>query len=137
MIKGIGHLALTVEDMELSLDFYCGTLQFQHVFGIKDDNGNPWIEYIKVGTGQFIELFYGGDNRPEADANRIGFHHLCLEVTDIEKTANQLKEKGIKLDSEPKRGKDDNYQCWVSDPDGNWIEFMEISNASPHWAWYD
>ncbi len=137
MIKGIGHLAFTVENMKRSLEFYCDLLGFKHAFSIQDDNGKPWIEYVKVGTGQFIELFYGSKNKAEADSSHIGFHHLCLEVTDIEKIANQLKGKGIKLDSEPKRGKDDNLQCWVSDPDGNPIEFMEISKTSPHWVWYD
>ncbi len=27
----------------------------------KDKNGNPWIEYLSFGGGQFVELFYGSD----------------------------------------------------------------------------
>ena len=132
MIKGIGHLALTVKDMEKSLQFYCETLGFERAFDILDDEGNPWIEYIKVAPGQFIELFYGGKTKDKPENDKIGFNHLCLEVTDIHQIANHLKSKGVVLDVEPMRGKDYNYQCWVKDPDGNRIEFMQLDPRSPH-----
>lgn len=132
MIKQIGHLALTVEDMKKSLYFYCDVLGFERAFDIKDDNENPWIEYIKVCDGQFIELFYGGQHKPDAVRDQIGFNHLCLEVRDIFEIAAHLKSFGIKLDVEPVRGKDHNYQCWVRDPDGNRIEFMQLDPESPH-----
>lgn len=131
MIKGIGHLALTVEDMDKSLEFYCGVLGFEKAFEINDDDGNPWIVYVKVGAGQFIELFYGGDNKQEILTNQIGFNHLCLEVNDINEVANHIKMHGLQLDLEPKRGKDQNFQCWIKDPDGNRIEFMQLVPSSP------
>nr|WP_308737680.1 VOC family protein [Paenibacillus sp. AR247] len=65
MIRGIGHLAFDVADMNKSIDFYCGILGFKKAFSIEDDHGNPWIEYIKVREGQFIELFYGAENNPK------------------------------------------------------------------------
>ncbi|MDB5053226.1 MAG: Glyoxalase/bleomycin resistance protein/dioxygenase [Bacilli bacterium] len=134
MIKGIGHLALTVEDMEKSLQFYCNVLGFEKAFEIHDDENKPWIVYIKVCPGQFIELFYGGLHKAGNNdkPNQIGFNHLCLEVYDIHEIANHLKSKGLTLDVEPIRGKDNNYQCWAKDPDGNRIEFMQLSPDSPH-----
>ncbi len=132
MIKGIGHLALTVKDMDRSLKFYCEVLGFERAFEIKDDQNNPWIEYIKVAPGQFIELFYGGLRKPESIDHAIGVDHLCLEVHDIHEIANHLIQQGITLDVEPQRGKDHNYQCWVKDPDGNKIEFMQLDPSSPH-----
>jgi len=133
MIKGIGHLALTVEDMEKSLEFYCDVLGFEKAFEIHDDEDKPWIVYIKVAPpGQFIELFYGGSNKPKEVNNQIGFNHLCLEVNDIHEIANHIKSQGLQLDIEPKRGKDNNYQCWIKDPDGNRIEFMQLDPSSPH-----
>ncbi|MDC3417398.1 VOC family protein [Aquibacillus salsiterrae] len=132
MIKGIGHVALKVEDMEKSLHFYCEVLGFTRAFDILDDNNNPWIEYVKVAPGQFIELFYGGKSKVESVKNAIGFDHLCLEVEDINEIANHLKANGVALDDEPKKGKDDNYQCWAKDPDGNRIEFMQLMPTSPH-----
>ncbi|MEC0368440.1 VOC family protein [Paenibacillus chibensis] len=131
MIKRIGHLAFDVADMEQSLNFYCGVLGFTKAFSIEDDQGNPWIEYIKVAEGQFIELFYGGQNKPQQALRPIGFSHLCLEVDSIEAIASHLKQSGVTLDVEPKQGKDHNWQCWAKDPDGNRIEFMELHPDSP------
>ena len=122
MIKRISHIAFDVYDMEKSLDFYCNILGFKKVFEIRDDDENPWIEYIKVADGQFIELFYNRQN----EGSQGSYSHLCLEVEDINEIADRLCEKGITIDSGPTMGKDKNYQCWAKDPDGNRIEFMQI-----------
>lgn len=131
MIKGIGHLAFDVSDMEQSLAFYCGILGFRKAFEIPHDDGRPWIVYLKVAGLQFIELFYGGLNKPAQVTKPIGFSHLCLEVDDIHAIAEHLAKNGVPLDVEPKRGKDHNWQCWVRDPDGNRIEFMQLDPSSP------
>ncbi|MCD1258617.1 VOC family protein [Paenibacillus athensensis] len=131
MIKRIGHLAFDVADMDKSLAFYCGVLGFTKAFEINNDNDEPWIVYIKVADGQFIELFYGGEQKPAAVAKPIGFSHLCLEVDSVADIAQHLREQGVTLDVEPLQGKDFNWQCWVRDPDGNRIEFMELHPNSP------
>lgn len=137
MILGMSHLALKVENMEKSLHFYCDLLGFQHAFDIKDKNDQPWIEYVKVGTGQFIELFHDGKNKQEELPDRIGVDHLCLEVTDIDDLAIELQRKGIEIDGKPRKALDNNYQFWIKDPDGNRIELMQIEKNSPQWKWYN
>jgi lactoylglutathione lyase len=129
MIKGIAHLAFNVSDMKKSLEFYCDILGFQKAFEIRDDDGNPWIEYIKVCKGQFIELFHYPS--PDEQSKVSSYSHLCLEVNDIHEIAARIKAQGLTLDVEPVRGKDLNYQCWVRDPDGNRIEFMQMNVNSP------
>lgn len=131
MIKGIGHLAFDVANMEQSLHFYCDILGLKRAFAIPHDDGKPWIEYIKVADNQFIELFYGAENKPEQVARPIGFSHLCLEVEDIHTISAHLKSCGLKLDVEPMQGKDHNWQAWAKDPDGNRIEFMQLHPDSP------
>ncbi|TBL81988.1 VOC family protein [Paenibacillus thalictri] len=131
MIRGINHAAFMTENMEKSLQFYCDILGFKKAFELSRD-GQPWIVYIKIKEGQFIELFYGGESKIEFDRLRIGYSHLCLEVADIHEIADHLKASGLTLDTEPKQGVDKNWQCWVRDPDGNRIEFMQIDPASPH-----
>ncbi|MFD0675366.1 MULTISPECIES: VOC family protein [unclassified Paenibacillus] len=131
MIKRLGHIALTVEDMEQSLHFYCNILGFQKLFELQDKDDKPWIQYLKVCEGQFIELFYGGLNKVEPVQKPIGYNHLCLEVDDIHEIANHLKANGVTLDVEPKMGKDTNFQCWAKDPDGNRIEFMQLMPGAP------
>lgn len=131
MYKGIAHLAFVVNDMEKSLDFYCNKLGFEKAFSIKDDKGTPWIEYLKICNGQFLELFYGGKQKREDINDAIGYSHLSIEVDDIHQVAEHVSDKGIVLDVEPKQGKDTNFQCWIKDPDGNRIEFMQIMPDSP------
>lgn len=132
MIRGIGHTAYTVQDMEKSIFFYCDILGFKKAFSIPTPEGNPWIEYIKVTDHQFIELFYGGEQRTELTSHTIGFNHLCLEVDDIQQIANHLTEHGVSLWIKPQQGLDHNWQCWALDPDGNRIEFMQLMPESPH-----
>lgn len=130
MIKGIAHLAFVVKEMEKSLDFYCEVLGFKKVFEIHDDDGNPWINYLKIKDGQFIELFYSNSDEKEIQIVKSSYSHLCLEVENIYEIAEHLKQKGITLDVEPVQGKDLNYQCWAKDPDGNRIEFMQMNPDS-------
>ncbi len=58
MIKGIGHLAFTVKEMDASLHFYCDILGFKKLFELNTTDDQPWIVYLKVSDGQFIELFW-------------------------------------------------------------------------------
>lgn len=127
MIKGIAHVAYEVVDMEKTLAFYCEKLGLKKVFSIPDENGNPWIEYVKVAEGQFIEFFYAKG----PSSGNSSYKHLCLEVDDIHAIAAQMQAAGVPLRVAPQQGKDQNWQCWVNDPDGNPIEFMQIDPASP------
>lgn len=125
MIIGINHKAFHVVDMERSLEFYCDKLGFKKTFELKTDEGEPWIVYLKIAEGSFIELFYGGEKGPR---NRSD--HICFEVVNIHETAEEIKSKGITLASDVKKGKSLDYQFWIQDPDDNWLEFMEISPES-------
>ena len=131
-ITGIAHMAITVRDMKKSLAFYCDQLGFDHAFQVKDEKGNPWIEYVKIAPKQYIELFHGGNERPDEPDKAVGFHHVCLLVESVADTAKSLEEQGVPLTVKPKRGLGKNWQCWVNDPDGNRIEFLEPDEDSPH-----
>ena len=127
MITGIAHVAYAVKDMEATLNFYCKQLGLGHVFSIADGDGNPWIEYVKVADGQFLEFFYAS----EALSANGSYKHLCLQVDDIFTAASAIEASGITLRIKPTQGKDGNWQCWADDPDGNAIEFMQIDPTSP------
>jgi len=138
MIKGMAHTAYTVQDMNKALHFYCEILGFTELFELKrPETGEPWIVYLKVKEGQFIELFYGGEQKLEVTSKTIGYNHLCLEVDDIHEIAEHLKSRGVTLDVEPKQGLDLNYQCWAKDPDGNRIEFMQMHPDCPQLKRYE
>lgn len=126
MIVGLGHVAFRISDLESSLDFYCGKLGLAEAFRMNDDEGNPWIVYIKVSDDNFIELFPGGKNRVEIPGGAIAYAHLCLRVDDMTATLKELESRGVEISGEARQGKDGNYQYWLTDPDGNRIELMQI-----------
>lgn len=129
----LSHLAVTTKDMEKSLDFYTRVLGFQRVFDIdQPETGEPWIVYVHMGGGQFIELFYDGSTDNTWDATQRGFNHICMVADDIHAAARQITDAGYPLDREPKQGPDGNWQFWVTDPDGVRIEMMQIAADSPH-----
>ena len=126
MITGIAHLAFHVNDMAESLRFY-EVLGIKKIFSIENDKGEPWIEYLKVSDGQFIELFYASEPLPKLPMWKNKYYaHLCLAVDDIHAAANMITDAGYELEVAPNKGKDNNWQCWAADPDGNAIEFMQI-----------
>ena len=133
MITSLAHTALTVMDMEKSVDFYTRVLGFEKAFDIPEpETGKPWIDYIAVAPGQFLELFYGGTTPIREFSSEItGFNHLCFGVTDIQEAAAKIEKAGVALDRPIKFGCDNNWQCWVRDPDRNRIELMQIGPDSP------
>ncbi len=135
MITGLGHVAFRVTDLDRALDFYVRILGLREAFRL-DMAGqpSPWIVYLQVAPGDFVELFPGAVNiapQPGADA---GYNHFCLLVDDIHATVKELGERGLPIIGAPTMGVDNNYQFWVTDPDGNRIELMEIKPESPHYA---
>ena len=126
MITSIAHLAFHVSDMEASLRFYAA-IGIKKAFSINNKDGDPWIEYLKVADGQFIELFYTKAPFEALPMWKNKYYaHLCLAVDDIHAAAKAITDAGYELASPPKKGSDNNWQCWSHDPDGNAIEFMQI-----------
>lgn len=132
MFNRIGHIALRVRNMEETLAFYCDILGAEVAFEMRDRDSNPWIIYVKVHDGQFIEFYYGGKTEPSTVRDATGLVHFCLEVDDIHETAARIKANGGVLESEPIQGVSKNYLFFVKDPDGNMIEIMELHPDSPH-----
>ncbi|GHV90747.1 lactoylglutathione lyase [Spirochaetia bacterium] len=132
MVTGIAHLAITVKDMEKSLDFYTRILGFKKAFEMPNrSTGEPWIVYLHIKKNQFLELFYHGERDNPWDASLRGFNHICLEIDDIQGMVKHIEDSGWKIDQALKQGGDKNLQAWISDPDGVRIELMQISPESP------
>ncbi|MCL6459462.1 MAG: VOC family protein [Gorillibacterium sp.] len=128
---GIGHTAFVTDDMDKALDFYCNKLGFQRIYDMPDEAGNPWLIYLRVKDGTFLELFYDGTKQLHLSDSSAGFMHMCLECDDVYKTVEELRSRGVEIDVEPSQGKDKNYQAWIHDPNGNKIELMTIDPDSP------
>ena len=84
---------------------------------------------MELAFEHLLELFPGG---PEPDPGRPqSFMHICLRTDDIHADVERLRAAGITIDKEIKLGLDHNLQAWITDPDGNKIELMQLSENSP------
>jgi len=127
--KSVGHIALRVNDLKETLDFY-EKLGFPEFLRLDQEAGRPWIVYLKVSDELYLELFPGGDGGKAAGPEHTGVHHLCLTTEDIEATEAHLKAVGITPTSalrKDHRGVDGNRGMWITDPNGNRIEIMEMA----------
>jgi lactoylglutathione lyase len=126
-ISQIAHWALKVHDLERSLKFYRDTLGFDEMMRINyPETGKLMLVYLRVTDTQYVELFPDGRGDKAPTENDTSMHHVCLQVTSIDETAAALRKLGVPLFREPKLGLDGNNQCWIMDPDGNRIEFMQM-----------
>ena len=128
----LAHAAITVKDMEKSLRFYEEGFGMKKAFEMpRPETGEPWIVYVYIGEGQFMELFYGGENDYAWDEKDRAYNHLCFETEDIHKAVARLQEAGYTMDILPNVGCDGNWQAWITDPDGVRIEIMQVAPDSP------
>jgi lactoylglutathione lyase len=126
VITGIGHTAYRIKDLDASLRFYCGLLGFKEMFRLKRDTGEDWLVYLRVNDTTYVELFPGGEEQVTVTPKSIAYTHLCLTVDDLRATLKELASHGLEITGEPKQGRDGNWQYWVTDPDGNRIELMQM-----------
>ncbi len=129
-LLGIGHVALRVADIERSLAFYRDTLGFAEMMRLHRADGSLMLIYLRITDTQFVELFPDGQGMTSPGREVTAINHFCLACADLDTTAAALRDKGIRLTVEPKMGLDHNRQCWIDDPDGNRIEFMQMSASS-------
>jgi lactoylglutathione lyase len=126
-ISQIAHWALKVRDLERSLAFYRDTLGFKEMMRINwPETGKLMLVYLRVTDTQYVELFPDGAGDVAPDEDTTSMHHVCLQVDSISATAAHLRAIGVPMFRAEKLGLDGNNQCWIKDPDGNRIEFMQM-----------
>lgn len=125
-ITGLTHKAYRVRNMEESLKFYSDCLGLEKMFELKDENGRDWLYYLHIAGRQYMELFYDGTAEAGIDMGE----HICFEVDDIQAVVDRIRACGYKTilnnQMNPVHGKDNNYEVFVRDPDGNLIELMQF-----------
>ncbi len=134
MITGIGHAAYGVSDLERSLKWYVDGLGLREAFRLNNDKGETRIVYLQVRGADFLELFPDRNVQPGRPPAGSSYRHLCLVVDDLGATLAELEARGVRADGPSRVGRDHNAQAWLTDPDGNRIELMQIAADSPQAA---
>jgi lactoylglutathione lyase len=129
-VTSLAHVALRARDIEPMVDFYAKTLGFTEMFRLNQDDGALMLVYLRITDDQYLELFPNGVGDGPAPREAVGLNHLCLAVADLDATVVALAERGVPLTRPLITGRDNNRQVWISDPDGNRVELMEMSPAS-------
>jgi lactoylglutathione lyase len=123
-----GHVAFKVSDAERSVRWYADALGAKKIYHVEAQDERPELMFLEFANGQCIELFPGGKNML-APPEPIGYIHFCLVLDGLEQALEHLAKMNIK----PERkfiGRAKQRIAFISDPDGNSIELMEIPPES-------
>jgi lactoylglutathione lyase len=131
-VKCLSHVALDVSDIEAALDFYVGKLGFQEMFRLEMKG---WLAVnLRISDTQHLELFCGPAGTAAPADNHTRAPPFFFEVEDIGATLAELDACGVELMRPRSMGLDNNEQAWISDPDGNRMEFMQMAPDCLHQA---
>jgi len=141
MIKRFHHIALSVADINRSIEFYTGLLdmalanpvfpirgpQVEAVLGLAGVQGKMCV----LKKGEFhLELFEFDQPVPAArDPNYSvadrGLTHFGVEVEDIERTWERMRAAGVRFHSPVTQFPGGMKAAYGRDPDGNVFELLE------------
>ena len=146
IIRTIDHIAVTVSSLERSLAFYCDVLGFQRVEshhlegeGISTMAAKPGtiMEVVRLQApdtpGILLDLQqYVAPKGKQSDSKLgdVANAHFCFGVHNLKKTVTDLRARGVEFYSDPVTFDLDHGQvhvCFLKDPDGFVLEFMEIT----------
>ena len=117
-LSQIGQIAITVRDVEAAADFYEHKLGMQLLF-----KGPPGLAFFANGS---VRLMLSS---PEVGEFSPASSIVYYKVDDIDTGTNQLRERGVRITSEPRMiTKMPDHELWMAffeDLDGNPLALME------------
>jgi len=125
-VTGIGHIALRARDIDAMLHFYRDMLGCDELLRLNQDDGWLWLVYLRLTDSQFLEIFPDATGEP-VTREQMGVTHVCWEVADMDAALAELEERGVPLTTPLKRGRTGNLQAWITDPEGNRVELMQMA----------
>ena len=124
-----GHVAFKVADTERSVRWYADVFGAKKIYHAEQQGDRPELMFLEFANGQCIELFPGGKNLLASPPDPIAYIHFCLVLDNLDQALGHLAKMNIK----PERkfiGRAKQRIAFISDPDGNSIELMEIPPES-------
>ena len=114
MIKQIKFVSIPVADQNRALDFYTEKLGFTIITDQPFDEKQRWIELRIPKAETRVVLFTA-----EGDEKRIGsFMNMSYTCGDIDKTYEQLKNRGVEFEGPPQKQSWGTYAMF-KDSEGN------------------
>ena len=142
MVQKLHHTGFVVKNGEESTAFYRDVVGLSLIrayermgTGIDQvvgyENAHLSAAILDIGGGHILELIQyvnpRSEDRPTEERNVLGATHLALLVADIHALYARLAEKGGQVMNPPAELEPGRIACYLQDPDGNWIELLELS----------
>jgi glyoxylase I family protein len=145
MLKSFFHTGFVVQDLDKAVDFYVNVLGMREAARTERQGefANQLLAFpdahikgafVDKGEGHQLELLQylnppsglGGINR-----NDLGASHLAFFVEDIDRFYEETSQRGLRFNNPPASLQDDQGHLmrkalYAQDPDGNWLEFVEL-----------
>ena len=120
-VKGVDHAAISVKDLEKSLEFYTNIIGLKIT---KREYSKPGIE-VFLDCGDALLGLIQGDAAGEKHLlqdNGLGGNHVSFRVhtKDFDTCVEDFKKNKITITFTKKREK--SWSCYFLDPDGNKLE---------------
>lgn len=114
------HLGILTKDTKTSKDFYCNVLDCKYIRSYRDEIRE--LTFLKSGN-TVIELVY----KNNFDFNELDgtVNHLAFKVNDIRRAIEELKEKGVKFQSDTPVLLDEKYIVFFWGPFGEKLELVQ------------
>lgn len=107
-IKRIAHLGIAVKDLDGPKKLYGENLNLELAGEEVVETQKVMVSFIKVGESNLELLLPTAGDSPVAkflETRGEGFHHLALEVEDINAAVAELQAAGVRLiDEKPREG---------------------------------
>jgi catechol 2,3-dioxygenase-like lactoylglutathione lyase family enzyme len=123
-LAGIAHVALRVNDVPRSREFY-RSLGFEQAFEL--ESGGAPVSYVKINDRQFIELY--GRSAPDQP---LGLMHVCFDVDDLESLSAAYVKRGL-APADKRKARAGNLLFNLRDPEGQLLEYTQYLPGSLHW----
>jgi lactoylglutathione lyase len=123
----LNHIAVYVQDLKVSTDFYADVIGLDTIPEPFHDGRHTWF---RVAANSHLHVISGAKKKEKHDKNA----HLCFSVPSIEAVIERLNTNHIPYESWAGKASDITLrvdgvkQIYFRDPDGYWIE---INNDYP------
>jgi lactoylglutathione lyase len=121
------HTMIRVNDLDETLKFYCDALEMKLLSRKDYPDGKftlAFVGYADEKNNTVVELTHNWDTKSYEMGTAFG--HLAVGVSDIYKTCDELKHKGVKVTREPGPMKFGGAViAFIEDPNGYKIELIE------------
>ena len=127
MFKKIDHVEIVTEQLDRTVDFYTDVLAFTLKARDRIDRSSLGVPlnlvYLELG-GTSVELmaYEGGAVAPAPADEHLGYRMMALEVTDMPRTIDYLKTKGVAITWGPRVREGQYARAEIRDPNGYSIE---------------